>query len=89
MQGLLRVLYATETLAMGLNLPARTVVFASATKWDGSSQRTLHPTEYTQMAGRAGRRGLDSQGYAVLLLSQVRHSRPFEVESPANACHQC
>ena len=69
-EGLLKVLFATETLAMGLNLPARTVVFSAAQKFDGTGLRLLKPTEYTQMAGRAGRRGLDSQGYSVVLLSQ-------------------
>ena len=69
-EGLLKVLFATETLAMGLNLPARTVVFSAAHKFDGRARRLLKPTEYTQMAGRAGRRGLDTQGYSVILLSQ-------------------
>ena len=55
-EGLLKVLFATETLAMGLNLPARTVVFSAAQKFDGTGLRLLKPTEYTQMAGRAGRR---------------------------------
>ena len=55
---------------MGLNLPARTVVFSAAHKFDGRARRLLKPTEYTQMAGRAGRRGLDTQGYSVILLSQ-------------------
>lgn len=68
-EGLLRVLFATETLSMGLNLPARTVVFSAPNKFDGQAMRLLKPTEYTQMAGRAGRRGLDAQGYSVLLLS--------------------
>ena len=68
-EGMLRVLIATETLAMGLNLPARTVVFASTQKFDGTASRLIQPTEYTQMSGRAGRRGQDSQGYSVLLMS--------------------
>ena len=68
-EGMLRLLVATETVAMGLNLPARTVLFASPTKWDGQRHRLLLPTEYTQMSGRAGRRGRDTQGHAVLLVS--------------------
>ena len=68
-EGMLRLLVATETVAMGLNLPARTVLFASPTKWDGQRHRLLLPTEYTQMSGRAGRRGRDAQGHAVLLVS--------------------
>lgn len=74
-EGLLRVLIATETLAMGLNLPARTVLFTATSKFDGRTLRLVRPTEYTQMAGRAGRRGLDAQGYSVLLLS---HHLPAE-----------
>jgi superfamily II RNA helicase len=50
-------------------LPARTVVFASTQKFDGTASRLIQPTEYTQMSGRAGRRGQDSQGYSVLLMS--------------------
>ena len=69
-EGLLKVLIATETLAMGLNLPARTVVFSGPHKFDGEGLRLMRPTEYTQMAGRAGRRGLDTQGFAILLISQ-------------------
>lgn len=58
-RGLIKVLFATETFAMGVNMPARTVVFNSTRKHDGRDFRDLLPGEYTQMAGRAGRRGLD------------------------------
>ena len=61
---------ATETVAMGLNLPARTVLFTSVTKFDGHERRLLRATEYTQMAGRAGRRGIDSRGAAVLMIRE-------------------
>ena len=64
---------------MGLNLPARTVVFAAGHKFDGRVLRPLEPAEYTQMAGRAGRRGLDTQGYAVTLLSQYVDAADGEV----------
>lgn len=64
---LVKVLFATETFAMGLNLPTRTVVFAGTTKNDGHNFRTLLPGEYTQMAGRAGRRGLDDTGTVILM----------------------
>ena len=58
-QSVIKVLVATETFAMGVNMPARSVVFNGYRKHDGKSFRDLLPGEYTQMAGRAGRRGLD------------------------------
>jgi superfamily II RNA helicase len=61
--GLLSVLYATETFAVGINLPARTVCFDSLEKYDGQVFRHLTTTEYFQLAGRAGRRGMDKLGY--------------------------
>ena len=63
----LQVLFATETFAMGVNMPARTVVFDSTQKHDGTCRRDLHPGEYIQMAGRAGRRGLDTTGTVIIL----------------------
>uniref|UniRef100_A0A6I8NI27 SKI2 subunit of superkiller complex n=1 Tax=Ornithorhynchus anatinus TaxID=9258 RepID=A0A6I8NI27_ORNAN len=66
-RGLVKVLFATETFAMGVNMPARTVVFDSTRKHDGSAFRDLLPGEYVQMAGRAGRRGLDPTGTVILL----------------------
>eukprot|EP00775_Hariotina_reticulata_P010880 gene10880-11034_t len=65
-QGYIKVLFCTETFAMGVNAPTRTVVFHSLRKHDGRSFRTLLPGEYTQMAGRAGRRGLDAVGMVVI-----------------------
>ena len=62
-----KILFATETFAMGVNMPARTVVFDSMRKHDGSSFRDLMSGEYIQMAGRAGRRGLDKTGTVILL----------------------
>lgn len=53
----MKLLFATETFAVGVNMPARTVIFESITKYDGLNWRTLLPSEYIQMAGRAGRRG--------------------------------
>ncbi|KAI9721090.1 MAG: hypothetical protein M1812_002571 [Candelaria pacifica] len=64
---LVKVLFATETFAMGLNLPTRTVVFSGFRKHDGRSFRDLLPGEYTQMAGRAGRRGLDPVGSVIIV----------------------
>lgn len=66
-RGLVKVLFATETFAMGLNLPTRTVVFSALSKFDSKVMRMLSPGEYTQMAGRAGRRGLDKVGTVIIL----------------------
>lgn len=59
---ILKLLFATETFAMGVNMPARTVVFDTNLKHDGTGFRNLFLVEYIQMAGRAGRRGLDTTG---------------------------
>lgn len=64
---LVKVLFATETFAMGLNLPTRTVVFSGYRKHDGHSFRDLQPGEYIQMAGRAGRRGIDERGIVIIV----------------------
>ncbi|KAI8971231.1 NUC185 domain-containing protein [Pilobolus umbonatus] len=68
-RGLVKVLFATETFAMGVNMPARCVVFSGIRKHDGRSFRDLLPGEYTQMSGRAGRRGLDSTGVVILAVN--------------------
>ena len=67
-EGLVKCLFATETFAMGLNMPARTVVFTATHKWDGEQMRVVQSGEYTQMSGRAGRRGKDTVGFCILLL---------------------
>jgi len=64
---ILKVLFATETFAMGLNMPARTVVFTQVRKWDGENHRWIAPGEYTQMSGRAGRRGMDERGICIVM----------------------
>lgn len=64
---LVKVLFATETFAMGLNLPTRTVVFNTVRKHDGRGFRNLLPGEFTQMSGRAGRRGLDATGTVIVM----------------------
>jgi ATP-dependent RNA helicase HelY len=66
-QGLVKVVFATETLSLGINMPARTVVIERLTKWQGERHELLTPGEYTQLTGRAGRRGIDSRGAAVVL----------------------
>lgn len=69
-EGLLKALFATETFAMGLNMPARTVVFTSSRKFDGKNSRELTSGEYIQMSGRAGRRGLDDKGIVILMVDE-------------------
>ena len=66
-KGLVKLLFATETFAMGVNMPARCVIFDSIRKHDGTQFRDLVPSEYIQMAGRAGRRGLDTTGTVIIL----------------------
>ncbi|MDR1633734.1 MAG: DEAD/DEAH box helicase [Bifidobacteriaceae bacterium] len=65
--GLLKVVFATETLSLGINMPARTVVIDRLDKWDGAAHSDLTPGEYTQLTGRAGRRGIDVEGHAVVV----------------------
>jgi len=65
--GLVKVVFATETLALGINMPARTVVLEKLTKYNGETHADLTPGEYTQLTGRAGRRGIDVEGHAVVL----------------------
>jgi ATP-dependent RNA helicase HelY len=65
--GLVRAVFATETLALGVNMPARTVVIERLDKWNGETHAELTPGEYTQLTGRAGRRGIDVEGHAVVL----------------------
>jgi ATP-dependent RNA helicase HelY len=66
-QGLVKVVFATETLSLGINMPAKTVVIENLFKFSGERHELLTPGEYTQLTGRAGRRGIDDVGYAVVL----------------------
>jgi ATP-dependent RNA helicase DOB1 len=66
-EGLIKVLFATETFSIGLNMPAKTVVFTAARKFDGREFRNLSSGEYIQMSGRAGRRGLDDRGVVIMM----------------------
>jgi ATP-dependent RNA helicase HelY len=68
-RGLVRVVFATETLALGINMPARTVVLERLSKFNGDAHVDITPGEYTQLTGRAGRRGIDVEGHAVVLWS--------------------
>ena len=89
-EGLVRVVFATETLALGVNMPARSVVIDKPTKYDGQRISPLSPAQYTQITGRAGRRGIDDRGWAVMLWSRdcsfadvasLAASRSFELRS--------
>lgn len=68
-EGLVKAVFATETLALGINMPARSVVIERLTKFNGESHEFLTPSQFTQLTGRAGRRGIDDQGSAVVLWS--------------------
>ena len=74
-QGLVKVVFATETLSLGINMPAKTVVIEDLWKFSGERHELLTPGEYTQLTGRAGRRGIDPIGYAVVL---YQRQVPFE-----------
>ena len=65
--GLVKCVFATETLALGINMPARTVVLEKLVKWNGQTHADITAAEYTQLTGRAGRRGIDVEGHAVVL----------------------
>lgn len=68
-QGFIKVVFATETLALGVNMPARSVVIDRLTKWNGQGHVDISPGEFTQLTGRAGRRGIDIEGHAVMVWS--------------------
>jgi superfamily II RNA helicase len=88
--GALKVVFATETLALGVNMPARSVVIEKLVKYNGTEHKELTPGEYTQLTGRAGRRGIDTIGHAVVLwasdldpkwLAGLAGSRTFALNS--------
>jgi ATP-dependent RNA helicase HelY len=80
--GLLKVVFATETLALGINMPARTVVLESLSKFNGETHELMRPGDYTQLTGRAGRRGIDVEGFGVVLHSPfVRFDSVTEIAS--------
>jgi ATP-dependent RNA helicase HelY len=68
-RGLVKAVFATETLALGINMPARSVVLERLVKWNGEQHADITPGEYTQLTGRAGRRGIDVEGHAVVVWS--------------------
>ena len=80
--GYLKAVFATETLALGINMPARSVVIENLSKFNGDSHELLRPGDYTQLTGRAGRRGTDVEGFGVVLHSPfVRFSQVTEIAS--------
>ncbi len=80
--GLVKVVFATETLALGINMPARSVVLDALSKFDGEGHSLLGPGDYTQLTGRAGRRGIDEIGYGVVLHSRYnRFEQVVEIAS--------
>jgi len=84
-QNLVRVMYATETFAVGINYPVRTVCFDAPTKWDGVTFRPMSTLEYFQMAGRAGRRGIDERGFVYILADLDRYPpEDFPSTDPAD-----
>ena len=89
-EGLVKIVFATETLAVGINMPARTVVIEKLSKFTGDHHEFLSPGDYTQLTGRAGRRGIDERGYAVVLwspfvpfdqVSALASSRSYQLSS--------
>jgi superfamily II RNA helicase len=73
-KGYIKLLFATETFAVGINMPTKTVLFTDANKFDGTGPRLLYSHEYTQMAGRAGRRGIDTVGHVIHLTNLFRNT---------------
>ncbi len=88
-RGLVRAVFATETLALGINMPARTVVLEKLVKYNGESHVELTPGEYTQLTGRAGRRGIDVEGHAVVLWAARGWTRRRSPGSPPPAPTRC
>jgi superfamily II RNA helicase len=84
-ENLVKLLFATETFAMGLNMPARTVLFAELSKYDGTGFRYLSSGEYIQMSGRAGRRGLDTRGVVVQMIDDKTDTAKVPTAPPASA----
>ena len=88
-RGLVKVVFATETLALGINMPARSVVLEKLDKWNGETHADLTPGEYTQLTGRAGRRGIDVEGHAVVLWQPGHRPAARWPASPPPAPTRC
>ena len=79
-KGYIKLLFATETFAVGINMPTKTVLFTDVNKYDGSNMRLFQSHEYTQMAGRAGRRGIDTIGHVIHLTNLFKNTVQTEVK---------
>ncbi|KAM0952569.1 putative RNA helicase [Dioscorea sansibarensis] len=84
-EGLLKCLFATETFSIGLNMPAKTVVFTNVRKFDGDKFRWLTSGEYIQMSGRAGRRGIDERGICILMIDEKMEPSTIKMMVKGNA----
>jgi len=83
-KGYVKLLFATETFAVGINMPTKTVLFTDTSKFDGNGNRCLLPHEYTQMAGRGGRRGIDTVGHVIHLTNLFRNIEILEIKMMMN-----
>lgn len=83
-KGYIKLLFATETFAVGINMPTKTVLFTDMNKFDGNGQRTLLSHEYTQMAGRAGRRGIDNVGHVIHLTNLFKNMDQLTLKTMMN-----
>ena len=81
---LLKCLFATETFAMGINMPSKTVLFSNTRKWDGKEFRFIRPGEYIQMSGRAGRRGIDDRGIVIQVIDEK-----LNLKTPGHIARRC
>ena len=88
-RGLVKAVFATETLALGINMPARSVVLERLVKWNGEAHVDVTPGEYTQLTGRAGRRGIDVEGHAVVVWAPGRGPGGRRRAWPAPARSRC
>jgi superfamily II RNA helicase len=80
-KGYIKLLFATETFAVGINMPTKTVIFTDINKFDGSGMRPLYSHEYTQMAGRAGRRGIDTVGHVIHLSNLFKNMDQLTIKT--------
>ena len=75
---LIKILFATETFSIGLNMPAKTVIFSNMTKFDGENIRMINKTEFIQMSGRAGRRGIDKKGIVITIINPYTNTKKLK-----------
>ena len=83
-KGYIKLLFATETFSVGINMPTKTVLMTEITKFDGNNVRYFHSHEYTQMAGRAGRRGIDTIGHVIHLPNLYKNMDMLSIKKILN-----